>query len=49
LQGTEEYGNSTDNKAAWAVKFDYDKFQSFKVESPDKTYSNEYTKAELSG
>ena len=49
LQGTEVYGDPSDNSTAWAINFaDISSFV-YKVESVDKTYSKEYKKSELVG
>merc|ERR1712166_1578016 len=52
FDGTDEYGDKSNNKNAWATKFDNVPFGKVKIESGEKfkaPYSKEYTKEEIFG
>lgn len=52
FDGTEAYGDTLDNKKAWAIKFENIPFKKVKIESKEQfknPYSKEYTKEEIAG
>ena len=49
LAGSEKFGDPNDNTKSWAIYFKDMQFTHFIVESADKTFSERYHKAVLSG
>jgi len=52
FDGTDEYGDKSDGKKAWALKFDNIPFKKVKIESGEKfkaPYSKEYNKEDIVG
>ena len=49
LDGSEEFGDSTDDTEAWGIQFDNKKYNRFRIESGDMSFTKEYSKEELVG